>query len=70
MQESNAELIAAAEKDPKRFWKAFKAVQHNACPVELIAQFQAFRALMGTQPAQGTGEAINLRCICLRPFGC
>ena len=28
----------------------------NACPVELTALFQAFRALMGTLSAQGTGE--------------
>ena len=30
MQERNDELVAAAEEDPSRFWKAFKAVQHNA----------------------------------------
>ena len=56
MQEHNAELAAAAKTDPNRFWKAFKAVQHNTCPVELTAQLQVFRALMGTLPAQGTRE--------------
>ena len=56
MQEHMAELVAAAKTDPNRFWKAFKAVQHNTCSVELTAQFQVLRALMGTLPAQVTGE--------------
>ena len=73
MQERNAELVAAAEKDPNRFSKAFKAVQHNACPVGLTAQFQACRALMGTLPAlhgNGYWRATSVRCICLMPSGC
>ena len=41
-----------ASKDPKGFWRAFKTQQSNVCPVELAAQLEVFRALMGSQPAQ------------------
>ena len=34
------------------FWRAFKTQQSNVCLVELAAQIEAFRALMGSQPAQ------------------
>ena len=46
------ELCEMACKDPQGFWRAFKTQQHNVCPVELAGQFEAFRALMGSQPAQ------------------
>ena len=52
----NNELVEMSAKDPSRFWKAFKTPQRSACPVELTAQFEAFRALMGAQPAQGTAR--------------
>ena len=38
MQTQNAELVTAAGKAPSWLWKAFKAVQHDTCPVELTAQ--------------------------------
>lgn len=56
MKKRNAELCAMSAKDPNHFWQAFKAPSHNSCPVELSAQFEAFRALMGAQLAQGTGS--------------
>ena len=40
-QKRNAELCELSAKDPSQFWKAFKAPQSNACPVELSAQFEA-----------------------------
>ena len=46
-----------ASKDPKGFWRAFSTQQSNICPVELAAQFEAFRVLMGTQPAQTLEQA-------------
>ena len=48
----NAELCELSAKDPSQFWKAFKAPQSNACPVELSAQFEAFRALMEPSPSR------------------
>ena len=39
-----------AAKDANRFWRLFKAPHSNACPVELSAQFAAFRDLMGAEP--------------------
>ena len=52
-KQRNAELCETSARDPSRFWKAFKAPHSNACPVELSAQFEAFRALIGaeSQPA-------------------
>ena len=50
-QKRNAELCELSAKDPSQCWKAFlKAPQSNAGPVELSAQFEAFRALMGAEP--------------------
>ncbi|KAL3152483.1 hypothetical protein ABBQ32_001518 [Trebouxia sp. C0010 RCD-2024] len=46
-----------ARKDPQAFWRVFKTQQHDVCPVELAAQFEAFRALMGSQPAQSPEQA-------------
>ncbi|DBB04184.1 TPA: hypothetical protein ACH3X1_013227 [Trebouxia sp. C0004] len=46
----NAELCELSAKDPSQFWKAFKAPQSNACPVELSAKFEAFKAWMGAEP--------------------
>ncbi|DBA80149.1 TPA: hypothetical protein ACH3X2_007622 [Trebouxia sp. C0005] len=48
-QKRNVELCELATKDPSQFWKAYKATQSNACLVELSAQFEAFRALMGDE---------------------
>ena len=52
LERRSDELCEMASKDPKGFWRAFKTQQSNVCPVELAAQFEAFRALMGSQPAQ------------------
>jgi len=49
-QKRNVELCELSARDPSQFWKAFKAPQSNACPVELSAQFEAFRGLMGAEP--------------------
>ena len=49
-KQRNAELCEMSARDPSRFWQAFKAPQSSACPVELSAQFEAFRALMGAEP--------------------
>ena len=49
-KQRNAELCEMSARDPSRFWKAFKTPHSNACPVELSAQFEAFRALMGAKP--------------------
>ena len=46
-----------ASKDPQGFWRAFKTQLHNVCPVELAAQFEAFRTLMGSQPAPPPEQA-------------
>ena len=52
LERRSDELCKMASKDPKGFCRAFKPQQSNICPVELAAQFEAFRALMGSQPAQ------------------
>ena len=52
-----AELCEMASKEPSGFWRAFKTQKHNVCPVESAAQFEAFRALMGAQPAQTPEQA-------------
>ena len=57
LERRSAELCEMASKDPKGFWRAFKTQQSNVCPVELAAQFEAFRALMGSQPAQTPEQA-------------
>ena len=46
----NVELCEMAAKDASKFWRLFKTLHSNACPVELSAQFEAFRALMGAEP--------------------
>ena len=46
-----------ASKDPKAFWRAFKTLRHDTCPVELAAQFEAFKTLMGSPPAQTPEQA-------------
>ena len=43
-------------KDSNHSWRIFKTPQHNACPVELGAQFEIFKDLMVTQPTQGTAS--------------
>ena len=45
LEQRSAELCEMAKKDPRGFWKTFKTQQHNVCPVELAAQFEAFRPL-------------------------
>ena len=57
LERRSDELCEMASKDPKGFWRAFKTQQSNVCPVELAAQFEAFRALMGSQPAQTPEQA-------------
>ena len=52
LEERADALCEMADKNPSGFWRAFKTQKHSTCPVELAAQFEAFRALMGTQPAQ------------------
>ena len=49
-QRRNAELCEMAAKDASKFWRLFKTSHSNACLVELSAQFEAFRALMGAEP--------------------
>ena len=49
LERRSDELCEMASKDPKGFWRAFKTQQSNVCPVEPAAQFEAFRALMGSQ---------------------
>ncbi|KAL3156305.1 hypothetical protein ABBQ32_012573 [Trebouxia sp. C0010 RCD-2024] len=49
-RQRNVELCEMAAKDASRFWRLFKTPHSNACPVELSAQFAAFRALMGAEP--------------------
>ena len=51
LERCSDELCEMASKDPNDFWRAFRTQQSNVCPVELAAQFEAFRALMGSQPA-------------------
>ncbi len=62
LEKRAAELCETASKDPSVFWRAFKTQKHNVCPVELAAQFEAFRALMGVQPAQTPGRAVRYLC--------
>ena len=57
LERRSDELCEMASKAPKGFWRAFKTQQSNVCPVELAAQFEAFRALMGSQPAQTPEQA-------------
>ena len=52
LERHSDELCEMASKDPQGFSRAFKTQQSNVCPVELAAQFEAFKALMGSQPAQ------------------
>ena len=52
LERRSDELCEMARKDPQAFWRVFKTQQHDVCPLELAAQFEAFRALMGSQPAQ------------------
>ncbi|KAL3139376.1 hypothetical protein ABBQ38_003710 [Trebouxia sp. C0009 RCD-2024] len=49
-RQRNVELCEMAAKGASRFWRLFKTPHSNACPVELSAQFAAFRALMGAEP--------------------
>ena len=57
LERRSDELCEMASKDPKGFWRALETQQSNVCPVELAAQFEAFRALMGSQPAQVPEQA-------------
>ena len=52
LERRSNELCEMAKKDPQAFWRVFKTQKHDVCPVELAAQFEAFKALMGSQPAQ------------------
>ena len=44
------EELCETTKGPSKFWRLFKTQHNNACPVELSAQFEAFRAVMGPEP--------------------
>ncbi|KAL0031109.1 hypothetical protein WJX77_004143 [Trebouxia sp. C0004] len=57
LEKRATELCEMASKDPSGFWRAFKTQRHIVCPVELAAQFEAFRALVGAQPAQTPEQA-------------
>ena len=57
LERRSDELCEMASKDPQGFWRAFKTQLHNVCPVDLAAQFEAFRTLMGSQPAQPPKQA-------------
>ena len=57
LERRSDESCEMASKDPKGSWRAFQTQQSNVCPVELAAQFEAFRALMGSQPAQTPEQA-------------
>ena len=50
LERHSDELFETANKDLKSFWRGFKFQQSNVCPVDLAAQFEAFRALMGLRP--------------------
>lgn len=49
---TNDELCEKAKKDPASFWRVFKKREHGVCPVSMTAQFEAFKSLMGTEPAE------------------
>ena len=57
LERRSDELCEMASKDPQGFWRVFKTQQSSVCTVELAAQFEAFRALMGSQPAQMPEQA-------------
>ena len=54
-----AQVCEIAKRDPHGFWEAFNSQKRDTWPLELAAQFEACRALMGAQPAQ-TPEQANL----------
>ena len=56
----NVELREMAAKDASRSRRLFKTPHSNACPVELSAQFAAFRALMGAEPLPGISLTLRL----------
>ena len=55
----NEELCENAKKDPASFWKVFKSRQHSVCPVSMAAQFEAFKSLMGVEPAEAPGRPVT-----------
>ena len=57
LEHRSDELCEMGSKDPQGFWRAFKTQLHSVCPVELAAHFEAFRTLMGSQPAQPPEQA-------------
>ena len=48
LERRSDESCEMASKNPKGFWRAFKTRQSSVCPVELAAQFEAFRPLMAS----------------------
>ena len=48
--------MEVCEMDASKFWRIFKTPFDNACPVELSAQFEAFRALLGAEPLPAPGR--------------
>ena len=59
-QKHNVELCELSAKDPSQLWKAFKAPQSKAYPVELTAQFEAFNGLMGAEPQSAPQRLADL----------
>ena len=57
-RQRNEELCELAAKDATQFWRIFKTPHSNACPVELSAQFEAFRTLMGAEPPPAPAMSI------------
>ena len=47
---AQCDLCEMAAKDASQFWKVLKTSRHYLCPVELSAQFEAFKILMGAEP--------------------
>ena len=58
-QKRNVELCELSARGPSQCWKAFKAPQSYVCPVELSAQFEAFRGLMGAEPQSAPRDRLT-----------
>jgi len=57
-RQRNVELCEMAAKDASQFWRVFKSLRSNACPVKLTAQFEALRTLMGADPYSWLGKCM------------
>ena len=65
-QKRNVDLCELSARDPSQLWKAFNAPHSNVCPVELSAQFEAIRGLMGAEPQSApqrpAGSGVSISC--------